>query len=294
MRRYLRAPLSCLLLVFPTALFAQEAIHRVQSGDTIYSIARNYGVSVELILQENSIDDPRRLLVGEELQIPKTYVVAPGDTLYAIAQRYQVSPDALRQTNELASNTIVPGQRLSLPESARLRESGVPRAGESDTEESEESRDGDAVQVSAEGAEDGAPPRVFEEQVVAETMNRPLGFAEGGVWPVAGERYAMEGKLPGTIIQGDFGDPVTSVSSGRVIYAGPHTSFGNVVFIQSSEGYIYVYGGNEEVVVSVGDEVAAGSPIGRLGRSPAEQRALLYFSVWKENNFVSPDEAPRG
>jgi lipoprotein NlpD len=104
----------------------------------------------------------------------------------------------------------------------------------------------------------------------------------------------MEGKLPGVMIQGDFGDAVTSVSSGRVIYAGPHTSFGNVVFVQSSQGYIYVYGGNEQVVVSVGEEVAAGSPIGSLGRSPAEQRALLYFSVWKDNTFVSPEKAPRG
>lgn len=281
MRRY---PFVLVLLLVPTAILsAQQAVHRVKPGDTLYSIARNYGVPVELILQENGIDDPRHLLVGKELQIPRTYVVSPGDTLYSIARRYEVAVEALQEANELTSNTIVIGQRLTLPPEAQR-----PDSAEADERETSGANGGES------GRGDATPPTVFQQQVVAETMNRPLGFAEGGSWPVAGERYAMEGKLPGVIIQGDFGDAVTSVTSGRVIYAGPHTSFGNVVFVQSPQGYIYVYGGNEEVVVSVGEEVSAGSPIGSLGRSPAEQRALLYFSVWKDNSFVSPEKAPRG
>ena len=283
MRRY-RFALVLLPLLIPTSLLsAQQAVHRVKAGDTLYSIARSYGVPVELILQENGIDDPRHLLVGKELQIPRTYVVSPGDTLYSIARRHKVEVEALREANELSSDTIVIGQRLTLPPGA---ESPGSEAGENPDQVAGESGVGES--------ENAAPPTVFQQQVVAETMNRPLGFAEGGSWPVAGERYAMEGKLPGVMIQGDFGDAVTSVTSGRVIYAGPHTSFGNVVFVQSPQGYIYVYGGNEEVVVVVGEEVSAGSPIGSLGRSPAEQRALLYFSVWKDNSFVSPEKAPRG
>jgi lipoprotein NlpD len=280
MRRYRCA---LLLLLLPASLLsAQQAVHRVEPGDTLYSIARNYGVPVELLLQENGIDDARHLLVGKELHIPLTYVVSPGDTLYSIARRYEVEVEELREVNELSSDTIVIGRRLTLPREARA--AGVADAGPS----------GEADEERPSGRVGPPPPTVFQQQVVAETMNRPLGFAEGGSWPVAGERYSMEGKLPGVMIQGDFGDAVTSVSSGRVIYAGPHTSFGNVVFVQSPQGYIYVYGGNEEVVVSVGEEVSAGSPIGSLGRSPAEQRALLYFSVWKDNSFVSPEKAPRG
>lgn len=289
MRRYRFALLALLL---PAGMLpAQQVVHRVKPGDTLYSISRNYGVPVELILEENGINDPRHLLVGKELQIPLTYVVSPGDTLYSIARRHGVDVEELRELNELSSNTIVIGQRLTLPREAMIDEGE--NVGSADVEGSEGSENEAASSAGSSTAND-APPSVFQQQVVAETMNRPLGFAEGGSWPVAGQRYAMEGKLPGVMIQGDFGDAVTSVSSGRVIYAGPHTSFGNVVFVQSSQGYIYVYGGNEEVVVSVGEEVAAGSPIGSLGRSPAEQRALLYFSVWKDNTFVSPEKAPRG
>lgn len=279
------------LLLPATLLSAQQVVHRVKPGDTLYSISRDYGVPVELILEENGIDDPRHLLVGKELQIPLTYVVSPGDTLYSIARRHGVEVERLRELNGLSSDTIVVGERLTLPQEAKVEEGGgVASRDGARSEASDENRDSSEVASTP----TGAAPSVFQQQVVAETMNRPLGFAEGGSWPVAGERYAMEGKLPGVMIQGDFGDAVTSVTAGRVIYAGPHTSFGNVVFIQSPEGFIYVYGGNEEVVVSVGEEVAAGSPIGSLGRSPAEQRSLLYFSVWKDNSFVSPDKAPRG
>ncbi|MFP4331418.1 MAG: LysM peptidoglycan-binding domain-containing protein [Alkalispirochaetaceae bacterium] len=255
---------------------AQEVTHRVKPGDTLYSIARSYGVPLQLILEENNIDDPGQLTVGRELAIPGTHLVSPGETLFGISRRYGVEVGALRAANDLDSDTIVVGQRLTLPTGAIRPE----REGEQQDAEGEES--------------EPASPTVFQQRVVAETMTRPLGFAEGSSWPVAGERYEMEGKLPGVIIQGETGDPVTSVSSGRVIYAGPHTSFGNVVFIQSALGYIYVYGGNEAVDVSVGDEVAPGSRIGTLGNSPAQQRALLYFSIWKENDFVSPDQAPRG
>lgn len=276
MRRYC---FVFVVLFFPAGfLTAQQAVHRVQPGDTLYSISRSYGVPVELILEENDLDDPRHLLVGKELQIPLSYVVSPGDTLYSIARRHEVEVDRLRELNDLSSDTIVVGQRLTLPRDVEREGDEVESSGSSE----------------AESEERGAPPTVFQQQVVAETMNRPLGFSEGGSWPVAGRRYAMDGKLPGVMIQGDFGDAVTSVTTGRVIYAGPHTSFGNVVFVQSPQGYIYVYGGNEEVSVSVGEEVSAGTPIGSLGRSPAEQRALLYFSVWKDNNFVSPERAPRG
>jgi N-acetylmuramoyl-L-alanine amidase len=43
------------------------------------------------------------------------YVVQQGDTLYSIGRRYGVSADAIRIRNGLASNLIVPGQRLTIP-----------------------------------------------------------------------------------------------------------------------------------------------------------------------------------
>jgi lipoprotein NlpD len=96
------------------------------------------------------------------------------------------------------------------------------------------------------------------------------------------------------MIRGDRGASVVAVSSGRVVYAGPHTAFGKVVFVQSNLGYIYVYAGQKELRVSVGDRVTAGMEIGNLGSAPAADGPSLYFSVWKNDRFVDPANAPRG
>ncbi len=44
--------------------------HRVESGQTLYRIAKTYGLTVDELMQANDIDDPRELKVGEELLIP--------------------------------------------------------------------------------------------------------------------------------------------------------------------------------------------------------------------------------
>lgn len=47
-----------------------EQVHIVASGETLYSISRRYGVSVQAIQQRNNISDPNRIQVGQQLIIP--------------------------------------------------------------------------------------------------------------------------------------------------------------------------------------------------------------------------------
>jgi Membrane-bound metallopeptidase len=115
----------------------------------------------------------------------------------------------------------------------------------------------------------------------------------GGVWPVVGERETLQGKFPGVLIRADRGTPVQAIATGRVVYAGPHSSFGNVVFVQNTEGYVYVYGGQDAIAVTVGATVAAGDSLGTVGSSPGDGDGM-YFSVWRDDQFVDPDGAPRG
>jgi murein DD-endopeptidase MepM/ murein hydrolase activator NlpD len=56
------------MLVGGTAVYAST--YRVKSGDTLYSIARNFNVSVQEIVQTNSIVNPNLIYVDQELQIP--------------------------------------------------------------------------------------------------------------------------------------------------------------------------------------------------------------------------------
>lgn len=94
-------------------------IHVVRPGDTLYSIALFYGVSLSQILNDNQLPNPSRLVVGQTLviQFPKEiYTVKTGDTLYSIANESGISlRQLLRNNPSLAGDPqILPGQQLVL------------------------------------------------------------------------------------------------------------------------------------------------------------------------------------
>jgi LysM repeat protein len=117
-------------LLFPAGALAApagwgETVHVVQRGETLYSIANEYGVTVEAILAANDLDDPDFVYVGQRLIIPTSgstgsacdhdYVVQLGDTLSGIAWQYRTTPDALMQANDMDNDFIYAGQRLCVP-----------------------------------------------------------------------------------------------------------------------------------------------------------------------------------
>ena len=94
-------------------------IHVVQSGQTLYGIARTYGISVADLSAANQINPIQTLVIGQALVIPISgmyYFVQPGDTLYKIGRRFGVNHLRLAQMN--AINPIDPlqiGFRLYIP-----------------------------------------------------------------------------------------------------------------------------------------------------------------------------------
>jgi LysM repeat protein len=99
--------------------------YTVQQGDTLYSIARRYGTTVQAIAQANGILNPAYIRVGQVLCIPGLatsplsggyYTVQRGDTLYSIACRFGTTYWAIAAANNLSNpNYIYPGQRLFIP-----------------------------------------------------------------------------------------------------------------------------------------------------------------------------------
>ncbi len=287
----MKRTLICLALIVGAFVPATSETlqHEVADGETLYAIARRYEISVEQLMEVNEIEAAELLLPGTVLTIPGQYTVRKGDTLYSIARRNEISVDELRSLNDLQDTMIVAGQRLRVPfdpGTARIASSEA-AAGDAESDE-----DGVASDDADSDGDDGS--RVVRAIPVAASVVQPLSYDEGGAWPVAGDRRRLEGKFPGVMIEAQRGTPVASISSGRVVYSGPHSSFGNVVFVQSSQGYIYVYGGQEAVNVGVGDEIEAGNVLGSVGVSPTSEGAALYFSVWRNNSFIDPEAAPRG
>jgi murein DD-endopeptidase MepM/ murein hydrolase activator NlpD len=273
---------------------AETIEHEVQSGETLYSISRRYGITVQELSEVNEIGSPDLLLPGTLLTVARRYRVQPGDTLYGIARSEGVTVAELQAMNELDTSTIVVGMRLNLP--LRRPEKPATESPERVAGSDETAGAGERDTSGAADAdnEESVPARRIESIPVALSLDEPISFAEGGGWPVAGRRSRLQGKLPGVMIRADRGAAVTAIAGGRVVYAGPHSSFGNVVFIQSSQGYIYVYGGQESVRVTVGEAVEAGAVVGTVGVNPTDGNPALYFSVWRNDAFVDPETAPRG
>lgn len=100
-------------------------IHVVKPGDSIYSIARFYGVSPGKIISDNELPNPDRLVVGQTIVIlegPRRHVVAPVESLYSIARRYGVQVSDILNSNPQvpASGLIYPGQVLTIPSQTRI------------------------------------------------------------------------------------------------------------------------------------------------------------------------------
>jgi LysM repeat protein len=105
-----------------------SVVHVVQWGETLFSIARHYGTSVEAISAANGIADPTRIYAGQRLTIPTaevprvpaaagaTHVVGPGENLYRIALRYGTTAQALAEFNAIYNpDHVVAGQTLRIP-----------------------------------------------------------------------------------------------------------------------------------------------------------------------------------
>jgi len=108
------------------------AVHIVQRGETLFSIAQRYGSTVDAITHANGIPDPRQVFAGQRLVIPGgekdvsveetvPYIVQAGDSLASIARRYCTTWQALVQVNGLLSpNSIYAGQVIQAPALDRL------------------------------------------------------------------------------------------------------------------------------------------------------------------------------
>jgi len=94
-------------------------IYTVKSGDSIYSIAREFGTTPARIITDNELTDPGRLAVGQSLVIlepTQTYNVRGGDTLESISNLFGVSLTELWRNNPMlgGKTNIYPGQTLNI------------------------------------------------------------------------------------------------------------------------------------------------------------------------------------
>jgi lipoprotein YgeR len=232
--------------------------HVLQKGETLYSVAKSYGLGADAVAKANSIADPAKLRIGTKLLIPAVHRVEKGETLFGIAKSSGVALEALREANGLSSSSVIkPGDVLVLPGGAKE----APKAAVPEPP--------DTVRVSA---------KPVDSKVA---------------WPCAGELSYLEGKAFGVLIKTKDGEAQKAVASGTVTFADDFRGYGKVVMVVSKAGYMYVYGGNDTISVQAGDRVRSGQELGRTGPDAKHGGSVAYFLVSKDGEAVDPVRAPR-
>ena len=114
----------------PATVAAESSVpatHRIVSGDTVSSIAAQYGLDLNEVLRANNLQPDSVIYAGKDLLLTGTakapeaaapaasYTVVPGDTLSSIAAGHGVSLESVLATNGLNMTSIIhPGQEISL------------------------------------------------------------------------------------------------------------------------------------------------------------------------------------
>ena len=114
-------------------------MYTVQKGDSLYSIAKKFNITVDEIKSLNNLTS-NNLAIGEQLMIKSStgdepinpeeecigtgyvepqyimYTVQRGDSLYTIARRYNTSVDNIKALNNLTNNNLTIGEQLKIKE----------------------------------------------------------------------------------------------------------------------------------------------------------------------------------
>lgn len=284
------------LLAF--SLFAEN--YTVQKGDTYYSISKKYNISLQELYSANGIDENDVLKVGQVLKIPgkstaentsekstttvstaktSNYEVVAGDTLYSISKKFGTTVDNLRSLNGLTESSVLKiGQVLKVPTTEKVATTtGSSSSGSTKTEIKQNT---------------SVTPAAPLEDVRTYDTNKKGNV--NLVWPVkALDVTYVSGKISGVAIETERNATVSCIKAGKVIFVGPYRGFGQVVFVQSDSGYIYVYSGLDKITVSNGDKVGFKTKLGIAGIDALTGNPQIILMVYLNGKVQDPALVPR-
>jgi len=233
----------------PVAERPRPDSYTVRAGDTLYSIALEFGLDYRELAAWNGIE-PARIRVGQQLRLspPKGVVASP---LRAPSGSIEAQP--------------LGGERGPAASGARAEPRGI-RVPYSDQAYAQMSGS------KPEAATGAKPPPQDRAQADDEI---------GWIWPTSGKVVSTfnDASNKGIGIAGQMGQPVVAAGSGRVIFSGTGIrGLGRLIVIKHNEKYLSVYAHNRELLVKEGQSVARGQKIAEMGDSDTD-RVKLHFEI---------------
>lgn len=246
----------------PGADPVRPEFYTVRPGDTVYSIALEFGLDYRELATWNGID-PARIRVGQQLRLsPPRGVVAtplhlPGGTV---------------ETQTLGSSTGRAGGPVAEPRGVR-----VPYSEQAYTQ---------LAGVKPDPATMTKPP-VFPD--AKPDTAREVDDVEW-IWPVTGKIVTPfnDASNKGIGIAGKMGQPVVAAGTGRVIFSGTGIrGLGKLIVIKHNDKFLSVYAHNRELLVKEGQSVTRGQKIAEMGNTDADQ-VKLHFEIRRLGKPVDP------
>jgi len=248
-------------------------IIQVRAGDNYYKIARRYGVSPRALIEANQAQPPYNLQQGQELILPtaQSVVIERGDTLYSLSRRYNLDVRSLAWHNNLsAPYHLAVGQTLYLPASSKRPQAETRQASRADA-------------------------RVARQVALPPTPTRKGQFIN----PVQGQGEIIStygGKENGLHNDGiniavPLGTEVKAAETGVVVYAGNNLeTYGNLLLIRHSGGYVTAYAHNSVLRVKAGDKVTRGQVIAESGSTGNITTPQVHFEIRKGKLALDPQK----
>ena len=300
---------------------------KVQSGDTLSSLSRRYGVSINTIQTANNLPDAR-LRVGQTLIMPGAdvaaarspapapsvaaaapaasptptsltpragetiYTVQPGDTPNSIAEKLGTTEKAIMVRNDVRADALQIGQTLVIPAAGAGAPAVADAAGKVKTTTISAPGAGDTTQSTAKTA---PAPTQQDVSSSAQLPNpEPLSGASFR-WPVKGRVISGFGTKPdgghndGINISVPQGTPVKAAENGVVAYSGSELKgYGNLVLVRHANNWVSAYANNEELLVKRGDKVSRGQVIAKAGTTGSVSQPQVHFELRKGSRPVDP------
>jgi lipoprotein NlpD len=239
-------------------------VHVVQKGDTLYSIAFNYGFDYHELAELNKIQDPSMISIGQEIRLfpgrPKTTSPAAPAEIKPIENLVKDQPKLVKYAYSATAMAQI--DKVQEQKSATT----VAAVGSVSKPDSQADMTDDTADDSEEAVLEWGMP----------TQGKLVG------------RFSESANRKGIDIAGKLGQPIMASAPGKVVYSGSGLrGYGKLIIIKHNKTYLSAYAHNDKILVKEGQSVTRGQKIAMMGNTDADQ-VKLHFEVRRYGKPVDP------
>lgn len=265
--------------------------HTITDGETIQSIANDFGISPDTILVNNGLEDDVKLKVGGTLVLTNVdgfvYEIKNDTDIASIAKEYNVSLDDLASLNDLTTKAklkkgehiVIPGAEVVESEKKKMQEEKARLIAQQEAAkkalEAKKMQDAAAQKRNPTTSKSTSTSTPFKSPA---TTTSAGGIYQGRVilWPTVGTKQLSQGYKgaihPGIDIVKTGATRTTAIVAaheGTVVAAkgGWNGGYGNMIIVDNGKGMQTLYAHLRDIYVTTGQKVSAGEKIGWMGNT---------------------------